>query len=256
MNNKSFDSNRIALGYANRPWLHKDVMRKIQNDCDINVLDNGLDVGCGAGLSTKALRLICNKVTGVDISPEMIKMCNKIYTDESYKFYVSKAEEARAIGELYDIITAAGVINWVDASKFLLNAKNILNENGLIVIYDFGITDKMIGDEYFTEWYNKEYLNLFPKPYRNERQWNQDDLIDIFTMEKQIKYLLYYDFCVDEFIDFMMIQSNVNEAIQSGKISVKEAKDWMRKSLNEIFMNENRTLVFEGYNWYIRKKGS
>ena len=61
MNNKSFDSKRIALGYAKRPWLHKSVIEQMKIDCDLDEdfkFKNGLDVGCGAGLSTKALRLI------------------------------------------------------------------------------------------------------------------------------------------------------------------------------------------------------
>lgn len=65
MDNKSFDSQRIAEGYRKRPWLHKQVMEQIKKDCGITaIFKNGLDVGCGAGLSTKGLRLICEQVTG------------------------------------------------------------------------------------------------------------------------------------------------------------------------------------------------
>ena len=70
MDNKSFDSKRIALGYAKRPWLHKSVIEQLRTDCNLGGdyrFRNGLDVGCGAGLSTKALKLICDKVTGTDI---------------------------------------------------------------------------------------------------------------------------------------------------------------------------------------------
>lgn len=93
MDNKAFDSQRIAEGYAKRPWLHKEVMKQIRKDCNIERLNNGLDVGCGAGLSTKALRMLCEHVTGTDISSEMIAVCKQIYKDPSYTFYVSKAEE-------------------------------------------------------------------------------------------------------------------------------------------------------------------
>ena len=137
MNNKSFDAQRIAEGYAKRPWLHKGVMEQIQDDCNIVTMKKGLDVGCGAGLSTKALRLICNHVTGTDISSEMIAVCNKIYEDESYSFYVAKAEETEVPEIPYDIITAAGVVNWVDREQFLSNANKVLKKDGLIVIYDF-----------------------------------------------------------------------------------------------------------------------
>lgn len=61
MNSKSFDYKRIAEGYAkDRPYLHGQVIERLKRDLQINGnFANGLDVGCGAGLSTKALRSIC-----------------------------------------------------------------------------------------------------------------------------------------------------------------------------------------------------
>jgi hypothetical protein len=32
MNNKAFDSKRIAQGYAKRPWLHKSVIEQLKKD--------------------------------------------------------------------------------------------------------------------------------------------------------------------------------------------------------------------------------
>lgn len=254
MDNKAFDSKRIAEGYAKRLWLHKEVMEQIKKDCNIEYLENGLDVGCGAGLSTKALRLLCDHVTGTDISPQMIAVCESIYKDSSYTFYVSKAEESKIPMQPYDIITASGVINWVDKDLFLDNAEKILNDKGLIVVYDFGITDKMQNAPEYTEWYRQKYLKKFPKPYRKEYTWKQSDLSETFVMEKTVSYNMMYDFTWDEFIDFMMIQSNVNEKIERGEFSVEEVRNWMGNSLKPLFYNQKQTLIFEGYNWYIRKK--
>ena len=183
----------------------------------------------------------------------MIAVCNKIYEDESYSFYVAKAEETEVPEIPYDIITAAGVVNWVDREQFLSNANKVIKKDGLIVIYDFWITDKMVQNEEYTKWYQEQYLVKFPKPYRKENVWKQSDLTESFIMEKQTKYNLQYVFAIEEFVDFMMIQSNVNEAIEKGDISIEETKDWMRKGLQGIFENEKKTLVFEGYNWYIKK---
>lgn len=190
MDNITFDSQRIAEGYAKRPWLHKEVIKQIRRDCNIEQLKNGLDVGCGAGLSTKALRLLCEHVTGTDISSEMIAVCKKIYKDSSYTFYVSKAEE---------------------------------NKIPLI-------------------------------PYRKEDVWKQNDLTDAFKIENKVGYDLKYEFSLDDFIDFMMIQSNVNEQIEKGFLSVEEIRNWMVSTLQPIFGGQNKTLIFEGYNWYIRKR--
>lgn len=254
MDNKAFDAQRIAEGYAKRPWLHKEVMEQIKKDCNIEHLVNGLDVGCGAGLSTKALRLLCDHVTGTDISPQMIAVCETIYKDSSYSFYVSKAEDTKMPPVPYDIITAAGVVNWVDKDVFLDNAEKILNSNGLIVVYDFWITDRMDAKPEYTKWYREEYLQKFPKPYRKEDVWKQADLTAAFRMENQTRYELTYDFLLDEFINFMMIQSNVNEKIEKGIMSVEEVRSWMRNSLQPIFNEKSRTLIFKGYNWYIRKR--
>lgn len=58
MNNNSFNYKRIAEGYAkDRPFLHPEVIKRIKEDLKITTdFCNGLDVGCGAGLSTEALK--------------------------------------------------------------------------------------------------------------------------------------------------------------------------------------------------------
>ncbi|RKM56558.1 class I SAM-dependent methyltransferase [Butyrivibrio sp. X503] len=282
MNSKSFDSKRIAMGYTKRPWLHKSVIEQLKRDCDIapdHIFKNGLDVGCGAGLSTKALKLICDKVTGTDIADAMVEACKKLYGDNNaYAFYTAKAEETRLPEEKYDIVTAAGCINWVDEKIFMANMSDVMEDGGLLVIYDFGITNRMAKhimpesglnvspkpesgaevsqtaeSDAYTHWYNDEYLTRFPKPPRKENKWTQEDLPKGFTMEKQTEYDMVYSFTIEEFVDFMLIQSNVNTQIESGTISAEEAKEWMTKSLLPIFDNKDRGLIFSGYSWYIRK---
>lgn len=256
MNSKSFDSNRIAEGYMKRPWLHKIVMDKIKYDLDIPEnyrYKNGLDVGCGAGLSTKALRLICEKVTGTDIAESMIRACKEIYLgDRSYNFYVAKAEETLIPEVKYDIVTAAGCVNWVDEKHFMENMKEVTEDGAVIVIYDFGITDKMVENNEYTVWYQNEYLERFPKPPRKENKWTEQDLVDGFIMEKQTEYEMNYSFNIDNYVDFMMIQSNVNSKIESGERSETDIRKWMKASLEPIFGESDRELVFYGYSWYIR----
>lgn len=255
MKNTDFNSKRIAQGYVNRPWLHKKVMEQFIKDYNISEnFYSGLDVGCGAGLSTKALRLICDKVTGTDISPAMIEICKEQYDDDcSYCFYVAKAEETLIPMKKYDIVTAAGMVNWVERELFLENINQVLKDKGILVIYDFWITDKMQGNEEYTNWYQNQYLKRFPKPPRNEDTWTQNDLLENFKMENQNVYDMSYEFSLNDFIDFMMIQSNVNAKIENRCMTETEVREWMKKTLSSIFDDKNRTLIFKGYNWYIHK---
>lgn len=256
MNNKSFDDKRIAHGYANdRPWLHKYVMERLKSDCAIDKpFHNGLDVGCGAGLSTKALKLICDKVTGTDISDEMIQVCKDTYDASEFTFYTAKAEETLPPETPYDIVTAAGVINWVDKNKFLENMKLVMAKNGILVIYDFWISDKMLENDAYTEWYQKSYLDNFPKPPRKEDTWRQEDMPEGFIIKKQVLYQMQHEFDMDSFIRFMMIQSNVNTQIQSGHKTEAEIRDWMKETLEPIFRGKKQTLIFDAYNWYLNSQ--
>ena len=254
-----FDSDRIAEGYAKRPWLHKNVIERITDDCGLQPgyhFRNGLDVGCGAGLSAKALRLICDQVTGTDISDAMIRVCKKLYAgDSAYTFYTAKAEETITPEVKYDIVTAAGCINWIDEKRFLAKMAEGMQEGGLLVIYDFGITDRMSGTPEFTNWYQEAYLSKFPKPFRKENVWTQADLPEGFVMEKQVSYEMEWTFSHEDLVDFMLIQSNVNFQIEKRTLSEKAARIWMHDTLKPFFKNGDKTLVFSGYSWYIRRNG-
>lgn len=96
-------------------------------------------------------------------------------------------------------------------------------------------------------------MKCFPKPPRNESIWKQDELPNYFRIKEQITYELSYNFSMEQFIDFMMIQSNVNTKIENGKITELEAREWFEKTLSSIFKNMSKTLYFKGYNWYIYK---
>lgn len=253
MNEKSFDDIRIAKGYANRPWLHKKAIERVYEDTGRSGFCNGLDVGCGAGLSTKALKLICNHVTGTDISPAMVDACKILYPQKDFSFFVNSGDKNRLPEKPYDIVTAAGMINWVDRESFLENMNNIMSKNGLLLIYDFGITDRMCDTAEYTKWYRETYLKNFPKPFRKENIWTQADVGKCFHIIKQISYEMTYSFSLENFVEFMSIQSNVNEKINDGQISEQQAKAWLRETLEPIFKDLNRTLIFKGYSWYLCK---
>lgn len=256
MNSKSFDDKRIARGYASdRPWLHKSVIARLSSKLKLQTpFHSGLDVGCGAGLSASALKLICDHVTGTDISPEMIHVCMDTYDASEFTFYVSKAEDTPLPETPYDIVTAAGVINWVDRDRFLKNMSLVTAKNALLIIYDFWISDKMSGNDAYTEWFHDLYLANFPKPPRKEDVWRQSDMPSELVIKEQETYQMQHPFSLDSFIRFMMTQSNVNVQIQTGQKTETEIHDFMEQTLSPIFNGVDRTLIFDAYSWYIVKK--
>lgn len=257
MNPKDFDFKRIAQGYKDRPFLHKQVIERFQKDVTDQSFFRGLDAGCGAGLSSKALRRICRHVTGADISEEMIKAARETYgNEEGYDFIVSRAEEIPSAEEGYDIATAAGMVQWVEMGAFLQNFKKIMREDGYVLIYDFCISDRMKGSRDYSEWWHEVWLKEFPKPFRNESAWTDTDVRQYgFSMLDQVQYELEYDFDRDSFLRFMMLQSNVSAKIEGEGRNKEEVKKWFERFLTPIFGGEKKTLIFTGYSWYMKRFG-
>lgn len=252
MNNQSFDHQRIAQGYKDRPFLHAQVIERFQRDYGGRRYANGLDIGCGAGLSSRALKRICGHVTGTDISSEMIAAAQEICGAEGYTFFPCKAEEVPESETPYDIVTAAGVVQWVERDAFLANLRRIMAADGVVLIYDFCICDQMPGKERYTAWWHEQYLKEFPKPYRNEQVWTQADVEPAgFHMGRQITYDLSWEFDLEAFVKFMMIQSNVNAKIEGGVKDVDEVRRWFYRTLEEFFASGRRTVLFHGYSWYL-----
>lgn len=65
MDAKDLDFQRIAEGYKRRPFLHKQVIERFRKDVTSEIFLSGLDIGCSAGLSSKALKTICRRCRSV-----------------------------------------------------------------------------------------------------------------------------------------------------------------------------------------------
>ena len=213
----------------------------------------GLDIGCGAGLSTKALKAICTSVIGTDLSPEMIRVAKEVCAqDNGITYLVSSAENLSLKNTKVDIATAAGAIQWIDRDQFLPNLRQLMKSGGYLLIYDFAISDMMTGIPAFTDWWHGQYLARFPRPYRNESVWQDDDVRPYgFHMIAQIDLNMEHEFDLTSFIDFMMIQSNVNVQIETGKLKEETARGWFQETLSPIFQDQAQHLIFKGYSWYL-----
>lgn len=257
MKSTDFDSRRISQGYKNRPFLHRQVIEDFQNETGGRHFSLGLDIGCGAGLSTKALKLVCTKVIGTDLSPEMIRAAKESCgQDPDIEWIVGRAEDLSDLPieeKSVDIATAAGAVQWIDRDLFLSGLRPMMQENGYLLIYDFAVSDKMTGNPAYTDWWHAQYLQEFPRPYRNESVWKDADAAPYgFHMLDQADLNLEYSFDLESFIGFMMIQSNVNARIQKGGIKESEAYQWFYQKLSPIFHGQDQSVIFRGYRWLLQ----
>src|SRR5438270_12439655 len=113
-----FGTENMALGYAtSRPPVHPRVIELARQSLGWSQLAaRALDVGCGAGLSTKALAALAQECIGIEPAEAMLKW-SAIVAPEA-DFVAGTAEAIPICDRSLDLLTAAGSLNYVNLDLF------------------------------------------------------------------------------------------------------------------------------------------
>lgn len=246
-----FSANTVAKGYSkDRPYLHPEIIQRIKSRLNLSEkVEWALDVGCGAGLSTIALKEVAVNIVGVDSSELMIHSAIK---DDNVEYFNYPAEHL-PFSRKFDIITLAGAINWVDRSKFFSEAKNILSDEGIVIVYDIYILGTMEENSKFEAWYMNEYLKKYPRPPRDESPITNEEAIkygfgriDTEDCTSKVK------FTSENYIKYMFTQSNITTALNKQEEGHNEIRKWFSSYIDPFFGASEKTLIFGGYIWYLK----
>jgi ubiquinone/menaquinone biosynthesis C-methylase UbiE len=143
---------------AYRPPLHSKILNEYFEENGTHNL--GLDVGCGTGHSSVALAHYCNKVIGIDPSPDMLQKSIP-YSKIEYSF--CNTNKLDFANDYFDIITFAGSLYYAKSQELLDEIIRVSNHSAEIIVYDFEILleeilDKLnlVGDSKHKSEYNHE----------------------------------------------------------------------------------------------------
>jgi SAM-dependent methyltransferase len=239
-----YDSQRLAAAYAHdRPPIHGQILRSAHLERQAEL---ALDVGCGAGLSTAALAPFARQVIGLEPIPTMLAHRRTVAPQAG--FVIGQAERLPFAARSFDLVTAAGSLNYTDLPSALAEIARVLTQDGTFLLYDFSVGRRSVSGDELARWF-ASFEQRFPWP----PGWQPFDVRELPLDAYGLRLLDYADIetrlpmAFDAYLRYMLSEVNVDDAIARGACGADEARDWCRETLEPVFADGEVTVVIPGY---------
>jgi len=245
-----YESGRMAAGYAfSRPPIHPHIIRRVRETLGLAApVARALDIGCGAGLSTAALEPIATTVVGLEPMPSMLAHRHAVARRAS--FVAARAEQLPFAAGSFDVVTAAGSLNYVDLDLFLPDLTRVLTARGVMVIYDFSAGRRLRGSGALDAWYTEFERRYPPKPGYDmdvrslgyERAGLRLDAVEMFEVAVPMAR--------ESYVAYAMSETGVELAVARG-VPEAEIRTWCESTLAGLLTDTPRDVLFEAYVAYV-----
>jgi SAM-dependent methyltransferase len=247
-----FESRDAAERYlGGRPYFHPLVIKKIRDFLRLREpIPLALDVACGTGQSTVALKEISSRVVGTEVSREMLALAPR---EAGVRYVEAPAEDLPFADGSFQLITVALAFHWFDRSRFLAETRRVLEPSGWLVIYDNGFFGEMKENPKHERWYRENYLVRYPSPPRKGEPLTDDECRKhgLRLVERE-SYANEVSFSAEELASYLMTQSNVTAAIEDRAESPESVRTWLISSLSPMFEWPRGTFRFGGVIDYLQ----
>ena len=242
----------MSAGYAtSRPAVHPHVIELVRRHLGLDrKVSRALDVGCGAGLSTKPLEEIAECCIGIEPVEAMLAWTRSTAPDAH--FLVGAAEAIPIAGRSIDILTAAGSLNYADFDLFFPEAARVLKERGVLVVYDFSQGREFHDSPKLADWFS-QFVARYPKPPSEARAISPESLAQLdcgFELRSHEQFEIGLRLDVDFYLDYAMTETNVAFAVRQGTPE-GEIRSWCGETLAAVFEGVAREVLFRGYIAYL-----
>lgn len=243
-----FATPAMAEGYAKaRPPLHQRIIDRAAALVDLKPpLEAALDLGCGSGLSVRPLLRLARRVVAFDPAHAMALIAASLA--QPARTVTARAEFLPFRSGSFDLITAAGSLNYTDPAAALAEASRVLSPRGLIVVYDFSQGRSASSTPELAAWFD-EFLSRYPMPAGEALHLDASSIAALahgfevvaaeeFEMPARMDALAYSA--------YLMTETNVAAAIRRGA-GGSAIRRWLGESLAPIFRSAALDIFFPGY---------
>ncbi len=228
-----------------RPNIHPAIVTRIRHMLNlVDPIPRALDVGCGSGQSTAALRVLATTVVGVDPSGPMLARADRI---PGIDYVCARAERLPVADASVDLVTASLAFHWFARTAFLAEARRTLSAAGWLVVYDSAFLGAMRENPAVASWATARYRTRFPSPPRDRRPLTAADAtVHGFSLVISEHHAIDQEFSVDELVGYLMTQSNIIAAVVEGRDAEQDVETWLYDEMCPLFIGPRATFGFSG----------
>ncbi len=241
---------RYARG---RPDLHPAIVRRICEVTGHTRFGAALDVGCGTGLSTRAVARVTDRVVGIDSSPEMLGQATG---GPGIVYQQAQAESLPFADRSFDLINVGLAFHWFTPDAFLREARRVLRDDGWLVIYNSGFLGQLHGEDDFAQWHRDVYLARYPTPPRSQASVT-DEFVRPFRLTLVQKEAHDQDIPMssDQFVGYLLTQSNVIAVVEQGSERLEDVGQFLIQGVAPFFDGQTRILKWQSHIDFVRVCG-
>ena len=239
-----YDSERLAAAYAfDRPSVHGEFVASAGLTRHAG---RALDVGCGAGLSTAALVPLARHVVGLEPVPAML--AHRRTVAPQARFVIAEAERLPFADASFDLVAAAGSLNYADLPSAFGEVARVLTRDGTFLLYDFSPPRRSVSGGDLERWFSS-FEQRFPWP----PGWEPFEVRELPLDGYGLRLLRYAEvearltMTFDAYLRYMLSETNAEHAIARRACSAEQIRDWCRETLKAVFTGDEVTVIIPGY---------
>lgn len=223
-------------------------MRRFRERRNTPSYGRALDIGCGAGFSTRALTPYVRHAIGLEPAESMLHQARMAGVAAS--LVAGRGEGLPLADGSIDFMTAAGSLNYTDGLQaFFAEARRVFApQNGGLLVYDFSQGRNAALEPWF-----QEFMTRYPKAKDNARPLDPEaigrEAAGTFQLVWHEQFRIPLPLDLEAYTNYMMTETNVAFAVNRGIATVQEIRNWVRHTLAPIFVEPSakQEILFHGY---------
>jgi SAM-dependent methyltransferase len=170
------------------------------------------------------------------------------------RYAASEAETPPFRSRTFELVVACGSIDWVDRSRFVPRAAELLEPGGWLVPLDFGDTGRSPELPGLARWYDEVFQARYPRPASRDPLLTAEEASRHgFAAPLRRPFASVASFTARQYAAFLMTESNVIAAVEYGSEPEERVRAWLESELLSLYDEGSRPVAFSGYVQALRR---